>query len=379
MSIDSRLIRALLIAALVLAVAGILLFVAAIFDRVHNTLVVIVLSVLFAYAVYPPIKWIARHRVPVAVAALIVYVVLGGLAAGAIAWLTPAIVAQTNDLIRNYPRIVERVRHGFADPSNTPVLNKIPENARREVAKNTGKAEAAMGGAAGAVGANALGFLGHATAAIVNVGLMLGLTFLIITDLPSIQAFGVRVIPPRARGATIAFMTDVDQVVGGFVRGQVALALGVAVVGTLVLLVAGVPYAILLGLLAGAVSIVPIVGPIVAILPVALIAILTVGVFKTIVVVVLYALILGVQQNVLVPLIVSRAVGVTPLVIFVAILFGSEAFGVLGALLSIPIAGILRVAAERIFPMDTDTSTRVTDARKRQGDPDVPLVPSTEG
>jgi predicted PurR-regulated permease PerM len=51
-------------------------------------------------------------------------------------------------------------------------------------------------------------------------------------------------------------------------------------------------------------------------------------------------------------MVISRSVGVTPLVVFVALLLGSEAFGVLGTLLSIPIAGIVRVAAERLFPPD---------------------------
>jgi predicted PurR-regulated permease PerM len=117
-----------------------------------------------------------------------------------------------------------------------------------------------------------------------------------------------------------------------------------------VLLAVGVPYAILLGTLAGVVSIIPLVGPIAAALPVLVIAFFTVDIIRLIVVAVLYVLILVVQQNVLTPLVVSKSVGVTPLVVFLALLFGSEAFGILGALLAIPVAGILRVAVERIFP-----------------------------
>jgi predicted PurR-regulated permease PerM len=118
------------------------------------------------------------------------------------------------------------------------------------------------------------------------------------------------------------------------------------------LLAVGVPYAILLGTIAGVVSIIPLVGPIAAALPVLVIAFFTVGLVKLIIVGVLYVLILVVQQNVLTPLVVSKSVGVTPLVVFLALLFGSEAFGILGALLAIPVAGIIRVSVERIFPDD---------------------------
>ncbi len=135
------------------------------------------------------------------------------------------------------------------------------------------------------------------------------------------------------------------------------------------LIALGVPYAILIGLLAGIVSIVPLIGPIVALVPVIAIAFFTVGLVKMIVVVVLYVIILGVQQNVLNPLVTARSVGVTPLVVFVALLLGSEAFGILGALLSIPVAGILRVATERLFPPDGHADMLLAQARDAAGEP----------
>jgi predicted PurR-regulated permease PerM len=102
-------------------------------------------------------------------------------------------------------------------------------------------------------------------------------------------------------------MQDFDEVIGGFVRDQMLLALVVGISGTLVLLAVGVPYAILLGLFAGVVSIVPIVGPILAAIPVLVIAVFTVGVVKLVIIAILYAIILVVQQNIL-PLIVSKSV-----------------------------------------------------------------------
>jgi len=77
-----------------------------------------------------------------------------------------------------------------------------------------------------------------------------------------------------------------------------------------------------------------------------------------------------VQQNVLSPMVVSKSVGVTPLVVFVALLLGSEAFGILGALLSIPIAGIARVAAERLFPPDAHSDALLARERNAQGEPE---------
>ena len=165
-------------------------------------------------------------------------------------------------------------------------------------------------------------------------------------------------------------MGDVDQVVGGFARGQVILAFVVAAAGTIVLVIARVPYAILLGLLAGIISIVPIVGAFIALVPVAAITyVTTLNPLTTIIVVVAFVVIIQVQQQVLIPLVVAKSVGVTPLVIFLSLLIGSEAFGILGALLSIPIAGILRVAAERLFPHAHDATVAFVEARDAAGEP----------
>jgi predicted PurR-regulated permease PerM len=319
--------------------------------------------------VYPPIKWLGIRRVPIPLAGVIVYAALGVVVAGALAWLTPAVAVQVEDLTRNFPRIVAAAQHQIVDPAHSPLLARLPDSLRAAIASNAGKAGALVGAVAGKFGTNALGILTGTSAAIIDIFLVLGLTLLVLSDLVPIQRFGIRLVPRAYRAAAVSFMDDVDKVIGGFVRGQVLLALGVGIAGTIVLLAVGVPYAILLGLLAGVVSIVPLIGPVIALIPVVLIAFFTVGVVKVIVVGVLFAVILVVQQNVFTPLVVSKSVGVTPLVVFVALLLGSEAFGILGALLSIPVAGILRVAAERLFPPDLDADATLVVARDPADEP----------
>ena len=354
---------------LIAAIGAVLAMVTAVFDRVHNTLVVVIFAVLFAYVVYPPIKWLANRRVPIALAGLLVYGVLAVFFLGAVAWLAPAIASQTTELTHDFPKFVATTQAQIANPSQSPLLERLPAGARDAIAKNAGKAGAIVGGLAGGVGSHAVGILAGTTAGLINVGLILGMTLLIIGDLAEVQSFGIRIVPRKHRIAAASFMNDVGAVVGGFVRGQVLLAFGIGVIGSIILAVLGVPYAILLGLVAGIVSIVPIIGIFVAIVPVIAVAFFTVGLVKTIVVGVLFAILLLLQQNVFTPMVNSKSVGVTPLVVFLALLFGSESFGILGALLSIPIAGILRVAAERLFPHDDESLAVLVAAREATDEP----------
>jgi predicted PurR-regulated permease PerM len=367
--VTRRLVRGLLITGLALGIGGLLWMVSAVLDRVHNTMIVIVFAILFAYFVYPPVKWLARRKVPVALGALVIYAALAILILGALAWLAPAAAQQGNELAQNFPHIIANAQHQISDPVDSPLLSRLPQPVRVQIANNAGKAGALAAGVAAGFGTHALGILSGTTSAIIDIFLVLALTLLVLGDLASIQSFGIRIVPRPYRPATIAFMEDVDNVIGGFVRGQVLLALSVGIAGTIVLLAVGVPYAILLGLVSGIISIVPMVGPIIAAVLVLTISFFTIGLIKFIVIAALYAIILAVQQNVLSPMVVSRSVGVTPLVVFLALLLGSEAYGVLGALLSIPVAGIARVTVERLFPHDAASDALLARARAAQGEP----------
>jgi predicted PurR-regulated permease PerM len=364
-----RLVRAVLITLLIAGIGAIFAMTTAVFDRVHNTLVVVIFSILFSYVVYPPIKWLANRRVPIAIGGVVVYAVLAVVVLGAIAWLAPAVASQAESLSHQLPTFIAETQKEIANPSQVPLLAKLPASARETIAKNAGKAGEIASGLVAGVGTHAVGILAGTTAGIVDIALVLGMTLLIVGDLANLQAFGIRIVPRAHRAAAIAFAIDVGEVIGGFVRGQVALALGVAAIGSLILAVLGVPYAILLGLVAGIVSIVPLIGIFIAIVPVIIVAFFTVGLVKMIIVAVLFGVLLLLQQNVFTPLVNSHTVGVTQLVIFLALLFGSESFGVLGALLAIPIAGILRVAAERLFPHDEQSQAILIAARASQHEP----------
>jgi predicted PurR-regulated permease PerM len=349
---NSKKLRWLITLALALAAAQLFGFVTTVLDRVHLTLLLFVFSMLFAYAIYPPVRALTKRGVPVAIAGAIVYAVLFVLVVGAIAWLAPTVVAQATDLAQSYPHLLRSAQDQIANPRQSPLLNRFPAPVRDNIAQHAGEAGAMIGKYANGIGASALGVVTGATQFVADFAIVLGLASLFIGDLPQIQHFALRLVPQNARPGAISFMRDVDAVIGGFVRGQLAIAGAIAVLGTILLLVLGVPYALLLGILTAIINIIPIIGAFIALVPIAFVAFFTVGLVKMIIGVVVIFVIFQVQQQVLTPIFVSKTVGVTPLVLFAALLLGSEAFGILGALLSIPVAGIARAAAERIFPND---------------------------
>lgn len=347
---NAELLHWLILLGIVIAAVQILGFVAVVLGRVHLTLLLVIFATLFAYAIHPPIRALTERGVPSAIAGASVYAALFTLTVGAIAWLAPTIVAQASDLERSYPHLLRSAQDQIANPRQSRLLSLLPAPLRDNIALYTGEAGRLIGQYANSLGASALQALTAATAFVAGFGIILGLAALFISDLPRIRHFGLRLIPHSARPGTILFLRDIDRVLGGFVRGQLAIAAAMAVLATILLLILGVPYALLLGILAAVINIVPIIGAFIALAPVAFVAFFTVGSVKMIIGTAILFVIFQVQQQILNPLIVSRTVGVTPLLLFLALLLGSEAYGFIGALLAIPAAGIARAAAERIFP-----------------------------
>jgi predicted PurR-regulated permease PerM len=363
----ARLVRGLVILGIVLVAGALVWMLSGVFEHLSSVLEIVIFSILFAYLIYPAVKVLSR-KMPRALAVAVVYAGIFVAVLIALAFLAPTVVAQAEEFARNYPATVRDVQHSIADPQQNPILQRFPAQVRDLVAKNAGKVGAYAAIAAEAVGSNLLSLFAGGASLATELAIMFGVTFMFIVDLEKIQTTLLRMFPLEWRPSVVALVMDVDTVIGGFVRSQAILAVIIAVSTILVLAITGVPYAVLLGLLIGILSIVPIIGAIVGAIPAVIVALLTVGLVKAIVVAVLCTVIFQVVGNVISPLLSAKSVGVTPLIVTIAILIGGEAYGILGILLAVPVAGIVRVVYDRLFPADPESDRIVVAARADSGD-----------
>lgn len=155
------------------------------------------------------------------------------------------------------------------------------------------------------------------------------------------------VLFPRRIGRGISiFIHDLDEIVGSFLVGEVLDSIIVGIVSTLLLLLIKHPFAILIGVIAGATNIIPYVGPIIG----AALAFFF-GIFTSIPLGIAGAVLLLLYQqidgNFIQPKIVGDKIGLSPVWVLIAVLIGGSYFGALGMILSMPIAGLLRVYFNR--------------------------------
>ena len=168
------------------------------------------------------------------------------------------------------------------------------------------------------------------------------LTFYFMKDASLIGEAAHRMIPPGSRQWVLPLASRIDEVLGGFIRGQLIVAAFVGVMSGLAMLILGIDFAILIGLIAGITNIIPYLGPFIGAIPAVLMALLT-SPLKTIWVILAFVVIQQVESSVVTPRIVGKRVGLHPAFVLLALLLGGSLGGLVGLLIAVPTAAVIRV------------------------------------
>jgi predicted PurR-regulated permease PerM len=182
---------------------------------------------------------------------------------------------------------------------------------------------------------------------LLDVLMILLMALYITTDGPSIGRYLLAFLPPDRHAQASRVTSRIFVRLGGWVSGQLTLGVIIGVMAWLGLTVIGVPYAVVLGLMAGILEAVPNIGPIIAAVPAVLVAALY-SPFQALLVLLLYVVIQQLENYVVVPRVMSRAVELHPLAVLLALLIGGELMGVLGAVLAVPVTAAISVIVDEI-------------------------------
>ena len=179
---------------------------------------------------------------------------------------------------------------------------------------------------------------------IVELILIPVLVFYFLADGPSLRSEMKVLCPPAWRSRVARVFDHLDRVLDGYIRGQVLMCLIAWVLVTLGLLALGVPHAFTLGLMAGLTRAVPIIGPLLGAIPIALVCLLTTKSFQiTGFVLIGFTAMHFLESKVLLPKVIGHEVDLHPVSVIVSLLIGMELFGFVGVFLAVPVAALLKV------------------------------------
>jgi predicted PurR-regulated permease PerM len=199
---------------------------------------------------------------------------------------------------------------------------------------------------------------------------LLTLVFFWLTERARLQRYALAFVPFHRRAGVREAWNEVESRLGGWVRGQLFMMGSIGAATAVAYTLLGLPASLLLALVAAIAEVVPIIGPLLGAIPALLIA-STVSPQTALLTLVVYLVLQFVEGNILVPMVMRNAVGLTPFLVLGSLLIGGAAGGILGALVAVPLVAAIEVVLERLqartIPVPIDSaSDRDPDASERE-------------
>ena len=335
-------LKLLLVIALALYLSS---FALAFLARIFGLLYIVVGAIFLAYLVYPAVR-VLRRRLPLGLAIGCVYLVLVLILALCLYLIVPQVANDVSGVVKNAPAFTSQYER-FVTSSN-PLLIHLPSAVRDELVKLPTFLATWLSTHGAETFSHAVTIVRGAFTVVATFVIIPLLSIYLLIDLDRLRAWVMRLVPRDRWSGALSIINEIDGVVGGFIRGQLIVAGTIGILLTIALLVLHVPYAFLLGALAAVGDLIPYVGAVLTFIPAVGIAAYYNGWVNGAIVAGIFIGLYQLEGHVISPMIMSREVKLTPLVVLLAVLIGAELGGVFGMLVAVPVAGVLRVIFLRL-------------------------------
>lgn len=293
---------------------------------VKDIIALFFIVLIFTAALRPIVnKWEKKIGRTLSVLSLFVFIILASVFV--VYLIVPPVISQSKQLIENVPSILNK--YDFLK-SHIPSVNEGVNTFAKNIGNITNSFVSITAGIFG-------GVITFFAAIIMTVYLLL--------DRNGIHSVIKSVIAPDQQEVITALIKKISQKVGGWFRGQMILGAIIGVLDLIGLSILGVPYALTLAIVSAVLEIVPTIGPLIA---GSLAVLITLGSspIKALFVLILYVAVQQLENSFIVPKVMQKAVGLSPVIIIIAILTGAKLLGVVGAILAVPIAASLSVIVQ---------------------------------
>ncbi len=300
----------------------------------------LLVSILIVYIFNPMLLYLkGRFKLNHGLATAIVFLTFILFCAFTIGLLIPVIYFEAIELADNFPHYLARFQDYVSWLSQQIIIFEVEEEVRSYLMGLTDNIHQGVEYLAEA----SLSLIGGA----VDFFLILFLVFYLLYDFQAIRDQLVELVPKKRRALAKELIEVVDLNLGTFIRGSLIRCFIVGVITGVTLLIIGMPHALLLGLVAGIFNFILYIGPYIAAIPAVLLSFSPMTP-SPILVILVYIIIQVIDGMFLAPVVLGRIIRLKPITIIVAILAGGSLAGLLGMVLAVPVAGMIRGVIEII-------------------------------
>ena len=346
----------LLFALVSLVLLGITIF---IFDKISyvfqpfviifNTIAApIILSLILYYLLNPIINLMERYNIPRLLAIIIVFLVIIGGATLIINLLIPVIGDQIMRLANNFPKYIEKFNNAIDKVTHMSILSSFYSQIQDWLDSTSKKIPSLVSDYSSGFGTEIKTF----AEAIVNVGVVIATTpfvlFFMLKDGIKFREYTTKIIPPKFRKDYHDLLEKMSVQVGSYIQGQIIVSFCIGILLFIGYSIIGLDYGLVLASIAAVTSVVPYLGPTIAISPAIIIAIIT-SPLMLLKLIVVWTLVQFIEGHFISPNIMGKTLKIHPLTIIFILLSAGNLLGIVGVVLGIPGYAILKVLVSHIF------------------------------
>ena len=310
----------------------------------------LILAIVLVYLFNPLVERLADRRVPRVAGGCLSYIVFGGLVVLVGFLVVPLLSNQAAEFADELPALTERLSDWVADAGER---FGVPVDAGQLESIATEIQEWLQDPANQEVILSSLGQVREIALGVVELALLVllapVLALYILMDAPGLRQSALRLVPEHMRPEAVHVGSTIAKAVGGFIRGQLLVALIVGLLSSLGLLMLDLPFWLIVGLVAGFLNIVPFVGPWVGGLLGTMTAVVAGDLSKVIWVVVIFVIIQQLDNHLISPVILRYTVKLHPVSIILALLIGASLGGLFGVLVAVPVTAVIKILLGHVW------------------------------
>lgn len=290
---------------------------------IRDLILILFISLILMSALSPMVRFFGRFKIPKPLGIAITYIIIIGVVSGLIAIVFPPLIEETRKLLTTFPNNIDNLL------AVIPLDKSVLQNQINSISGN--------------IFSITLSVFDN----LLTIIFLLVLTFYLILEREKLESRISSLFVGREERVK-RLIIQIEEKLGSWFSGQLFLSLIIGALSYIGLLILGIPYALPLAVVAGILEVVPVIGPIISAIPSVLIA-LTISPVLALAVAAMYFVIQQLENHLIVPQVMQRAVGLNPLIVILAIAIGSRLLGIAGALLAVPIAVVLQIVVTEIL------------------------------
>ncbi len=284
---------------------------------IRDLLLLLFVAIIFTSALSPAINFFVRLNLPRALGIIITYIIMFAVLGGLLASILPPLIEETGRMVTTLPPLLAE-KFNLTNFDTTLFQSELATLSK-----------------------GLYGFALDLFSNLLTIIFLVVLSFYLLLEKENLQARAATLFIGQEERVKNLFVKIEDKL-GAWLRGQLLLSVIIGVLVYIGLIVLGIPYALPLALFAGILEVVPVIGPIVSALPAVGLA-FTISPVLAGGVTAMYFIVQQLENHVIVPQVMKRAVGLNPLVVILAIAVGGRLLGVVGGILAVPITVVAQI------------------------------------